>query len=86
MISTVTSIDTFITDVEEIVVKPIEIREHEVKRVIIIRTKDEVCQLILHGEFGIDLELHRDGNDRAHDWITPKVYKGKSMHEEELDE
>jgi hypothetical protein len=82
MINTVTSIDTVITDVEEIEVKPMEKQDQRVARTIVIRTRHkEIYTLLLYADCSLDLDLRRDSKDREKDWLMPKVYKGKSMTE-----
>jgi hypothetical protein len=82
LISTVTSVDTVITDVEEIEVKPIEEQGQRVARTIVIRTAHkEIYTLELYADSSLNLNLVRDAKDRGEDWLTPKVYKGKSMTE-----
>jgi hypothetical protein len=82
LISTVTSVDTVITDVEEIEVKPIVEHGQRVARTIVIRTAHkEIYTLVLYADSSLDLDLRRDPKDREKDWLMPKVYKGKSMTE-----
>ena len=84
MIRTVTSLDTVIDGIEEITVESIVPDGNGARRVVIVRTKhNENYYLRLHGETEINLQLRRDQEDQDEDWLTPKVYNGTSMTEED---
>ena len=87
MIQSVTNIDTVIEGVEEIVVEAIGKWVDHPQRVIIVRTKhNENYYLKLQADERVKLELHRDLDDEREDWLIPKVYKGQSAHDEEIEE
>ena len=74
-----------IGDVEEIVARPIEAFEQRPRcqREIFVRTKQgEMFRLVLQAERKKLLEFRREVKSN---WLTPKVYTGKSMHEEEAE-
>ena len=74
-----------IGDVEEIVARPIEEFEQMplCKREIFVRTtRGEMFHLVLQAENKKPLEFRKEFKS---EWLTPKVYKGKSMHEEEAE-
>jgi hypothetical protein len=80
LINTVTSIDTVITNVDEIEVKPIEMQDQRVARTIVIRTThNEIYTLLLYADSSLALYLHRDPKDREEDLLIPAVYWGESM-------
>ena len=72
-----------IGDVEEIVAEPIqEFDEMPLcQQRIFVRTKQgEMFHLVLQAETKKALKFRKEFTS---EWLTPKVYKGKSMHEEE---
>lgn len=50
------------------------------KSITIWTTKGEKFELILQADTAEQLEFKKQDES----WLTPKVYKGKSMHEEEV--
>ena len=75
-----------IGDVEEIVAEPIqEFDEMPLcQQRIFVRTKQgEMFHLVLQAETKKALKFRKEFKS---EWLTPKVYKGKSMHEEEDEE
>lgn len=75
-----------IGDVEEVITEPIEEFEQMplCQRVIVVKTKQgETFRLVLQAEKKKTLEFRKKPN---YNWLQPKVYKGKSMHDIEMDE
>jgi hypothetical protein len=75
-----------IGDVEKVIAEPIEEFEQMplCQRVIVVNTKQgEPFRLVLQAEKRKSLEFRKKPKN---DWLTPKVYKGKSMHEEEAED
>jgi hypothetical protein len=84
MINCTTTMSTIIEGVEEVIVGPYEsniLAKHQ--RCITVQTKQgETFNLILRADEQQKLEFK---DEPAPGWLTPKVYKGKSMHEMEMD-
>jgi hypothetical protein len=84
MVTTQKITRTWVEDIEKI-----EVTEPEqpgeltyIKRTLTIwTTKGEKVELILEAESAERLEFKKPDDS----WLTPKVYKGKSMHQEELE-
>jgi hypothetical protein len=78
-------VQAVIGDVEEIVVRPIEAFEQMPlcqREIVINTTQGETFRLVLQAETKKALEFRKEFKSA---WLTPKVYKGQSMHEEELE-
>jgi hypothetical protein len=77
---------TIVSDVDEVIAEPIkEFEEMPLcKRSIYVNTEQgETFVLEIYAEEKEKLEFKNKFND---DWLTPKLYKGKSMHELEMEE
>ena len=81
----------YLTSYEAILEHVVEIRvgpktsgiSSRYERTITVRTKQgDILKLALRADEEAQLEFIDDPDP----WITPKVYKGKSMQEEEMDE
>jgi hypothetical protein len=79
---------TIVTDVEEVIVYPIKERELSIEQLFERRIRIQT----MSGE-NFDLELYSGEKEKlgsqertGEEWLIPKVYKGKSMHEMEMDE
>jgi len=82
MIKNVTSIDTVIEDVNEIMIYPVVTLEKGFSRLIFVRTENnENYYLKLQSDYKHMIEVILDAEKPETEWLAPKVYKGKSMAE-----
>jgi len=60
--------------------EPFEVRNAYSRCIRVYTTGSDELELVLYADADTKLEL------KESDWLTPKVYKGKSMHELEMEE